>query len=611
MAKNTRNKGYNVAATRPTASRTATLMRDRLAGETGTIRKDWGGRIPVALVFPNTYYIGMSSLGFQTIYKLFNDAPDVVCERAFLPDSDGQFEMPHNRPDLEPLTLESGRPLREFAVVAFSISYELDYFHMVQILRAAGIPLFARDRTDDDPIVIAGGACIIDNPEPIADFLDIAFVGEGEVQVPPFVDILRDRHEQGRAAVLQAAATQQGMYVPAFYSVDYEADGRFAAIAPNASHPMPETALPVHKHRVRNLADFQTASVILTSNTEFGNSYLLETGRGCARGCRFCLASYGFMPQRERKLEDLIEQARYGLQFRDKIGLMGPSVSDYHAIDELVTEIRKMGGKMSLASMRADSISPAILNALIGGGARTITFAPEGGSQRMRDVINKNLNEDQILACAELIGRMGGQAIKLYYMCGLPGETDEDVQAIVDLTLQVKDRLNKYAPGGEVQGSVTPHVPKSHTPFQWAQMYPLAVIEERVERLRKQLRSKGVVFKIDSPKWLRVQGVLARGDRRLSTVLAAMTGVSHSDWKRAMTDAGLTEDFYARERPLDERFPWAHIEEGVTAKALGIQWQRAISDTPGYAKGQILGNAQRHLMEFYKTGDAELLRVGR
>jgi radical SAM superfamily enzyme YgiQ (UPF0313 family) len=585
-------------------------MRERLAGETGTIRKDWGGRIPVGLVFPNTYYIGMSSLGFQTIYRLFNEAPDVVCERAFLPDSDGQFEMPHNRAEVEPLTLESGRSLGDFSVVAFSISYELDYFHMVQILQAAGIPLYARDRDDSDPIVIAGGACIIDNPEPIADFLDIAFIGEGEVQVPAFIDVLREHLEHGREAVLKAAATHQGLYVPAFYDVEYHADGMFAGITPNAAHPAPEQALPVHKHRVRNLAEFQTASVILTQNTEFGNSYLLETGRGCARGCRFCLASYGFMPQRERKLEDLIEQARYGLQYRDKIGLMGPSVSDYHAIDELVTAIREIGGKVSLASMRADSISPAILNALIGGGARTITFAPEGGSQRMRDVINKNLNEDQILACAELIGRMGGQAIKLYYMCGLPGETDEDVQGIIDLTLKVKDRLNKYAPGGEVQGSVTPHVPKSHTPFQWAEMYPLATIEGRVERLRKALRAKGVVFQIDSPKWLRVQGVLARGDRRLSTVLAAMEGISHADWKQAMSAAGLTEEFYARPRPLEELFPWAHIEEGVTARALGIQWQRATSETPGYSKGQILGNAQRHLLEFYQTGDARLLAVG-
>src|SRR5690349_5674949 len=194
-----KNKGYSQQANKQSANRTASVVRERLAQETGTVRKDWGGRIRVALVFPNTYYIGMSSLGFQTIYRLFNEASDVVCERGFLPDSDGQFEMPRNRPDLEPITLESGRPLREFDVVAFSVSYELDYFHMVQILRAAGIPLFARDRTDDDPLVIAGGACLIDNPEPIADFLDIAFVGEGEVQVPQFIDVLRAEQEHGRA----------------------------------------------------------------------------------------------------------------------------------------------------------------------------------------------------------------------------------------------------------------------------------------------------------------------------------------------------------------------------------------------------------------------------
>jgi radical SAM superfamily enzyme YgiQ (UPF0313 family) len=555
----------------------------------------------VALVYPNTYYIGMSSLGFQTIYKLFNEHDDVVCERAFLPDTDGQFEMPHNRAPVAPLTLEGGRPLRDYNVVAFSISYELDYFNMVHLLKAAGIPLYARDRDENDPIVIAGGACIIDNPEPIADFLDVAFVGEGEVQVPGFVEIVREHLDAGRDAVLRACATRQGLYVPAFYDVDYHADGVFAAIRPNAQHPAPEQALPVVKARVKNIRAFSTTSVILTQNTEFGNSYLVETARGCARGCRFCLASYGFMPQRERKLEDLIEQCRVGLQYRDKIGLMGPSVSDYHAIDELVTEIRKMGGKMSLASMRADSISPAILTALIGGGARTITFAPEGGSQRMRDVINKNLTEDQILQCADLIGRMGGQAIKMYFMIGLPGEEWADVEAIAKLVLDARAALHRHVPGGEVQGSVTPHVPKSHTPFQWAELYPLDVIEERANYLRKQLRQKGVIFKIDSPKWLRVQGVLARGDRRLSTVLANQESVSYADWRRALADAGLAEEFYCRARPLDEVFPWSHIEEGVSNRALALQWTRATSDTPGYNKGQILGGAQRHLIEFQRS----------
>ena len=599
MPKNNRNTHNRTSATsQDTTQSTNRLMRDRLAQEIGTIRKERGGRVPVALVFPNTYYIGMSSLGFQTIYKLFNADPDIVCERAFLPDTDGQFDMPRNRGPIEPTTLEGGRPLRDYNVVAFSISYELDYFNMIQILRAAGIPLRARDRDENDPIVIAGGACIIDNPEPIADFLDVAFVGEGEVQVPGFIEALRAHLDEGREAVLRACAVQQGLYVPGFYDVSYHANGVFAEIHPNERHPDPAHALPIVKARVKNIRAFQTTSVILTQNTEFGNSYLVETARGCARGCRFCLASYGFMPQRERKLEDLIEQCRVGLQHRDKIGLMGPSVSDYHAIDELVTQIRAMGGKMSLASMRADSISPAILTALIGGGARTITFAPEGGSQRMRDVINKNLTEDQILACADLIGRMGGQAIKMYFMIGLPGEEWADVEAVARLVLDARERLHRHVPGGEVQGSVTPHVPKSHTPFQWAELYPLNVIEERANYLRKNLRQKGVIFKIDSPKWLRVQGVLARGDRRLGAVLANQESISYSDWRRALADAGLTEDFYCRARPLDEVFPWSHIEEGVSGRALALQWERATSDTPGYSKGQILGGAQRHLIEF-------------
>ena len=303
-------------------------LRARLAHETGTIRKDWGGRIPVALVYPNTYYVGMSSLGFQTIYKLFNDQRDVVCERAFLPDTDYKIEWPRNRsrPGIPVVGLESGRPLRDYAVVAFSISYELDYFHMLQILRMAGIPIFAEDRDDNHPLIIAGGACIIDNPEPIAPFLDVAVVGEGEVLVPQFIEELRAHGASDRESLLRACAIHSGLYVPAFYDVEYTSDGLFASIQPNSRHPDPANALPVVKQRVRNLNDFQTTSVVLTHDTEFGSSYLIEVARGCARGCRFCLASYGFMPQRERTLESVVEQARYGLQFRDKIGLMGASV---------------------------------------------------------------------------------------------------------------------------------------------------------------------------------------------------------------------------------------------------------------------------------------------
>src|SRR5436190_10451175 len=428
-------------------------LRRRVAQEQGTIRKDWGGRISVALVYPNTYYVGMSSLGFQTIYKRFNEYPDVVCERAFLPDTDYEIAMPGNRrrPDLGVRTLESGRALHEFDVVAFSISYKLDYFHMLQILRMSGIPVFARDRDETNPLIIAGGACIIDNPEPIAPFLDVAVVGEGEVLLPPLVAELREHVGHDREPLLRDIAMHPGLYVPALYDVAYETNGLFARITPNQRHPDAQFAVPVVKQRVRNLNEFETTSVILTQDTEFGSSYLIEVARGCARGCRFCLASYGFMPQRERTLESVVEQAQRGLQFRDKIGLMGASVSDYHAIDELVTEIRAMGGKVSLASMRADSISPAILTALIGGGARTITFAPEGGSQRMRDVINKNLTEEQIFDCVDLVGKHGGRAIKLYFMIGLPGEEMEDGEAIAKLALETKARLGKYVPGAEVQ----------------------------------------------------------------------------------------------------------------------------------------------------------------
>jgi len=554
-------------------SKSANERIQRLADEVGTITKNWGGRISVALVFPNTYYVGMSSLGYQAVYDLFNAESDIVCERVFLPDSAEQ------QPDLPlpmPRSLESNRPLSDFDVVAVSVSFELDYFNIVRILQAAGIPLMSKDRDGRQPLLVVGGACAIDNAEPIAPIFDIVVVGEAEALWPPLHEAIHDHIYGDRDGLLKAAAMSPGLYVPAFYDTWYSEDGRFGGIKPSASHPRPDIALPVSRQGARNLNQFSTHSRVLTRNTEFGDAYLMEVARGCARGCRFCLAGFAFLPQRDRHVPFLLEQAKEGLKFRDKIGLVGASVSDYRYIDELVTGLRAMGARISISSMRADSMTPTLVQALVDSGARTLTFAPEAASERLRRVINKRLSYDEVMASTDLLGKAGVRSLKMYFMIGLPTEEQQDVEEIVSLSLAVKKRMDGLHPGSEIQVSVTPFVPKSHTPFQWGGMYPLDDLEDKVKYLKKELRQKGVTFKIESPKWVRVQGTLARGDRRLAAVLAYTNGtVNQITWERALEKFGIDPlwylDAYAEGAPL----PWGHIESGVSFSSLARQWNKA------------------------------------
>lgn len=545
----------------------------RLADEVGTVSKDWGGRISIALVFPNTYYVGMSSLGYQAVYDLFNQMPDIVCERVFLPDS---AEQNPDEPIPQPRSLESNRPLSDFDVVAVSVSFELDYFNIVRMLQAAGIPLMSADRGERSPLLVVGGACAIDNAEPIAPFFDIVVVGEAEALWPPLYEAIHDHIFGDRDTLLKTAARSPGLYVPAFYDTWYSEDGRFGGIRPNESHPRPDIALPVSRQGARNLNQFGTHSKVLTRNTEFGDAYLMEVARGCARGCRFCLAGFAFLPQRDRHVPFLLEQAKEGLKYRDKIGLVGASVSDYRYIDELVTGLREMGARISISSMRADSMTPTLINALIASGARTLTFAPEAASERLRRVINKRLSYDEVMSSVDLLGKAGARSLKMYFMIGLPTEEQADVEEIVSLSLAVKKRMDGLHPGSEIQVSVTPFVPKSHTPFQWGGMFPLAELDDKVKYLKKELRQRGVTFKIESPKWVRVQGTLARGDRRLAAVLASSGGFANqTTWERSLQKVGIDPLWYLEAYEEAAPLPWGHIESGVSFSAMARQWNKA------------------------------------
>lgn len=554
------------------------LLRRILAEEQGTITKDWGGRLPVALVYPNTYYVGMSNLGFHQVYYLLNQYQDVACERAFAPGGLVLTGQPNwepvlpgevqgkgrkqNKSDIDPtpVALESGRTLDQFPVIAFSVSYEGDYANVIATLRSAGIPELSAEREDNDPVVIAGGPALAGNPEPLAPVFDAIVIGEAEGVLSKMMPILQKYAGGSRSAMLRELAAIPGVYVPTLYAVDYKPDRTVASISPL----LDGLPMQIHRQKVMDVNEFPTYSRIITDNTELGDMFMMEVDRGCARGCRFCLAGYTFLPQRERTLESLIEQARYGMTLRKRIGLVGAAVSDYSQIDGLADALREMGASISTSSMRTDHLSDALMRAMVEGGAKTLTIAPEAGSQRMREVINKNVSYDDIMRAAEKAANFGFKQLKMYYIVGLPTEQDEDVQAITNLTLDVKHYFDSRRTGTRVAITMSPFVPKAGTAFQWSAAEQPKITKARVQNAMRQLRKEGVDVRTDSAEWAAVQSVLARGDRRLCDVLRAMRGNNLAAWNQAMQEVGLDQNFYIyRERPLTEIQPWDIVNRAV------------------------------------------------
>jgi radical SAM superfamily enzyme YgiQ (UPF0313 family) len=543
------------------------------------VRKPHGGRLRVALAFPNTYFVGMSNLGFQTVYSLFNAEDGIVCERTFLPPKSELEALRKSRAEL--VTLESQTLVREFDIFALSVSFEWDYTNVLTLLRLAGIPLRAEDRTPHDPIVMIGGAVTFVNPEPLAPFADIIAAGEGEALIPPLVNAFREATD--REDLLRRLAVERGFYVPSFYDVKYADDGTIDSFVVKEGTTAPPV---VRKAALRTTeAAEPPATKIFTPETEFGSRFLIEVVRGCANLCRFCWAGYNYLPVRAFPKDRILELARRAKAHSDRAGLVSIALCDHPDIEEILTSLVEMGYSISPASLRLDDLTPTILRLLRESGERTITIAPETGSDRLRRVINKTITNDEILAAADMIFSTGFDNLKLYFMIGLPTETEEDLVAIRDLTLQLRDVMLTHArPRGQVGrivGSVNPLVPKPGTAYQWLPMEDDTTIERKIKRMHGLMADiDNVYFNIKSERHSFYQALLSLGDRRVAPAIEAAER-NGGNWRAAVKEAGIDADFYVfRDRSRDDVLPWDIIDGGMkdnffraeADKAMRAEW---------------------------------------
>jgi radical SAM superfamily enzyme YgiQ (UPF0313 family) len=547
-----------------------------LADEEGAIRKDWGGRIRVALVYPNTYAVGMSNLGFQTIYRHLNEIPDVVCERVFLPDPDDLEELA--RSGTAPLSLESQRPLGDFHLLGFSVTYEGDYINVLRLLRLAGIPLRAGARRPHDPLVLMGGVCAFSNPEPLAPFMDAVAVGEGEELVGELIAAYRDDGAD-RERFLDRIMALDGIYVPDRYDVRYAADGTIADV-----RPLGAARALVVKRRLRDVNRFETLALVKTPNAEYGHMALLEVGKGCGRGCRFCLEGQVYRPVRHRSVDALrATVAKIAAEGSTRVGLVGACVSDYPWIGQLLDVVQEAGLELSISSIRADSLTDPLVASLARGGHRTLTVAPEAGTERLRRVIRKAITDEQLDVACDIVRRRGIPNLKCYFMIGQPTETTEDVEAIVDLAHRMLDRLRvpdaAGRPFGRLTLSISSFVPKPWTPFQWAPFAGAEPLQAKLETIKRGLRRLAPVRVLhENPREAGLQALLARGDRRVADFLELAARLD-GDWRRALREWDGDPAFYStRARATDERLPWDHFDVGVKKAGLIREWERAHQD---------------------------------
>ena len=574
-----------------------------IGNEVNSVMKD-KAQVDVRFVmcFPDVYEIGMSHLGIQILYDMFNRRDDIWCERCYSPWTDLDAIM---RKEQIPLfALESQDPIKDFDFMGVTIQYEMCYTNILQMLDLAQIPLFAKDRTKEHPFVIGGGPCTY-NPEPIADYFDIFYMGEGETVYYDLMDAYKEWKESGesREAFLERAAEIPGLYVPAFYDVAYKEDGTIASFTPNNVHAK-ET---IQKQMVLDVTDtYYPEKPVVPFIKAVQDRCVLEIQRGCIRGCRFCQAGMLYRPTRERDVEVLKEYAYKMLKNtgHEEISLSSLSSSDYSKLEELVTflidEFKGKGINISLPSLRIDAFSLDVMSKVQDIRKSSLTFAPEAGSQRLRDVINKGLTEEIILNGAGLAFEGGWSRVKLYFMLGLPTETEEDRKEIAHLAEKVAKRyyeIPKEQRNGKCQivASTSFFIPKPFTPFQWASMHHredyIHMANTVNNEMREQLNRKSLKYNWHEADITVLEGVFARGDRKVSAALLEAYKLGclfdswgeHFDydkWVEAFANAGIDMDFYnVRERDVDEIFPWDFIDIGVTKSFLRKEWEKALGET--------------------------------
>jgi len=551
--------------------------RQQLEAESGLSPPPWGGRLSVALVCPNTYHQGMSNLGVQMVYAMLNSLPSTRCERFFMPVPADVEE--HRRCGVPLLSLETGRPIVDFDLIAFSISFENDYLNLPPLFELMQIPLLRRERNEKYPLLLCGGVCAFLNPEPLAEVMDLFAIGEAEPILPGVIELLQSRCDVPRDQLLGDLSTLPGIYVPEHYSVDYDEHGLpvYRSLAVGAGK--------VTRQWAKNIDASMAMTCVLTPRTEFADMRLIEVSRGCPRACRFCAAGFIYRPFRQHSLEvltaELADSSHVG-----RTGLVAAAVTDSDALVQFGRAIQAGGGDVSVSSVRIDAISAAEVAMLADSGHKTLALAPEAGSQRLRDLLNKGIDEEQILAAVTKIAQGGIPNLKLYFMIGLPGELSEDVEAIVTLTEKIRRQWEAIGRGigrlGRITLSVNPFVPKPWTPLQWVPMARRSELEKTYRLLQKCLRTMpNVEIHCESLRSAEIQGLFARGDRRtarLLPLLAAGKGL-----KAACREEGLTVDFYLhRSRSEQEPLPWEVVDLGIDRRHLWQEYQEALNFRVGH-----------------------------
>jgi len=556
--------------------------REYFSLEKGSIKKKWKNRVPIALIYPNFYSLGMSNLGFQLVYHLLNQDDTIVAERVFLPESNNK-----------PLSIESGRQLSDFPFLLFSVSFEQDYQNLIMMLELAGISSLTSQRNNaglsisaqsagGQPLVVAGGVATFMNPEPLAPFIDLFVIGEAEPVLPPLVTHLIDGIGKNKNGLLVKIASElSGCYVPAFYQPEYDSSGKLLTIGPNPEYP----SLPdrIKKVILDSPGDFASHSKILSPAAEFSNLFMTELGRGCSRGCRFCAAGFIYRPPRLWKAQSIINAIDSRPEGCSRIGLLGMEMAQSNDVSLIADYLADKSCSLSFSSLRADIISSSLTELLGQSNLKSAAIAPDGGSERLRRVINKGITENDILTAVEILTQKGIKNLKLYYMIGLPTETQADLDEMVNLIMRVKGKILDI---GRTKGkvshltlSINCFIPKPWTPFQFHPMDDIANLKQKLKFLRKAIGAEpNIRIKAENPEKSFFQATLARGDRRVGLILLEMV-LNNLTWRQAFKKENINPaDYTTRQRDKSELFPWEIIDHGINRKYLWSEYQRALQD---------------------------------